>query len=198
MKPIITVLLICIALSGCTVFTQPTTGEVSMPKTVALMPFSFSPDKTVGQLAADQVALEMVSKGYDIIDRSLATAVVNESKFYGNGLNEENRKAFQNQNIPAVLFGNVNRFGCETAHSSSFFGGHIIKNRCSVSLTAKIAESSTGKLLWGITISDSAEGENMTPEELMISLIRKAGDNGTLPAFQPAKKAAEMPAPKTK
>ena len=198
MKPVIMTLMLCITLSGCAVFQNTPQNIITMPKTVGLMPFSSAPDKIVGQMAADRIALEMIANGYEIIDRSLTTSVVNETKFYSSGLNEEARKSFQAQNIPAILFGSVSKYGCETVNSTSFFGGHARKNRCTVSLAAKIAESSTGRLLWGLTISDSAEGESITAEGLMISLIQKAGSNGALPAPLPESKGPEISSPKSK
>lgn len=182
MKPVLMVLMLCSTLCGCAAFQQSAPSDISIPKTVGLMPFSTAAEKTVGQLAADRIALEMIAKGYDVIDRSLTTSVVNESKFYGSGLNEDARRAFQTQNIPAVLFGSINGYGCETVSTRTFFGSHVRKNRCTVSLTAKIAESSSGRLLWGLTLSDSAEGDKITAEELMTALISKAAGDGALPA----------------
>ena len=173
--------MLCIMLSGCASFQQASQSDISIPKTVGLMPFLSAPDKIVGLLAADRIAMEMIATGYNVIDSSLTLSVVNEAKFYNTGLNEETRKAFQAHNIPALLFGTINKYSCEMVPSTSFFGSLVRNNRCTVSLTAKIAECSTGRLLWGLTISESAEGEKITADELLTTLIQKAGSNGALP-----------------
>lgn len=181
MKRIICHIILCIPLAGCTLFRSPPDT-----RTVALMPFfSTASSKSIGQEAADRVALELVAKGYIVIDRSTATALVNEAKFYGSGLSDDMRNVLQSRNIAAVVFGSVNDFSCETIRSPSLVASLASnmdkKNRCTVSLTAKIADTTTGRLLWGVTINDTSEGVNLTAMELMKSLIRKADIKETLP-----------------
>ncbi|KAB0672378.1 hypothetical protein F6V30_07390 [Oryzomonas sagensis] len=181
MKRIICHIILCIPLAGCSLFRSPPDT-----RTVALMPFfSTASSKSIGQEAADRVALELVAKGYVVIDRSTATALVNETKFYGSGLSDDMRNALQSRNIAAVVFGSVNDFSCETIRSPSLVASLASnmdkKNRCTVSLTAKIADTTTGRLLWGVTINDTSEGVNLTAMELMKSLIRKADIKETLP-----------------
>ena len=172
-------------LASCSMFGSPDT------KTVALMPFfSSSPGKNIGQEAADRVALELVAKGYVVIDRSTTTSLINETRFYVSGLSDEMRSALRSHNIASVIFGSVNDFSCEAIRSqpliASLAGTIDKKNRCTVSLTAKIADTATGRLLWGVTINDTSEGENLTAMELMKSLIRKADIKGSLPKLMEA------------
>ena len=152
------------------------------------MPFFSSPTvpgKNIGQEAADRVALELVARGYVVIDRSTTTALVNEAKFYGSGLSDDMRSALQSHNISAVVFGSVDDFSCETIRSASLVASLASnmekKNRCTIALTAKIADTATGRLLWGVTINETSEGANLTAMELMKSLIRKADIKETLP-----------------
>ncbi|GFE60373.1 CsgG/HfaB family protein [Geobacter sp. AOG2] len=183
MKLIVCYMFLCISLTGCSLF-----RSIPETKTVALMPFFSSATntgKSIGQEAADRVALELVAKGYVVIDRSTTTALVNEAKFYGSGLSDDMRSALQSHNIAAVVFGSVNDFSCESIRSPSLVASLASnmdkKNRCTVSLTAKIADTATGRLLWGVTINDTSEGANLTAMELMKSLIRKADIKETLP-----------------
>ena len=63
-------------------------------------------------------------------------------------------------------------------------------------LTAKMVDLTSGRLLWGLTIKDSIEGENLTAGELMDSLMRQAHIAGTLPApAAETKETGKLPAP---
>ena len=183
MTRIIRHIILCIPLAGCSLFRVPPDT-----RTVALMPFYSSVStagKSIGQEAADRIALELVAKGYVVIDRSTTTALVNEAKFYGSGLNDDMRSALKAHKIAAVVFGSVDDFSCETIRLPSLVASLTSnldkKNRCTVSLTAKIAETASGRLLWGVTINDTSEEANLTAMELMKSLIRKADIKATLP-----------------
>jgi hypothetical protein len=179
---IILYIILCISLAGCALLRVP-----PETRTVALMPFYSSATaagKSIGQEAADRIALELVAKGYVVIDRSTTTALINEAKFYGSGLSDDMRSALQAHKIAAVVFGSVNDFSCETIRTPSMtsLASTMDKhNRCTVSLTAKIADTVSGRLLWGVTINDTLEGANLTAMELMKSLIRKADIKDTLP-----------------
>jgi len=184
MKRLLFAIFLCFQLSGCTMFKSPVDA-----KTVALMTFSSpSSSKNVGQEAADRVALELVAKGYVVIDRSITSSLVNEAKFYSSGLSDDMRRALQAHNISAFVFGSVNEYNCEVVRpnssSSNTFGSQGSsekKNLCTVSITAKIADTSIGRLLWGVTINETSEGVNLTALEVMKSLIRKADLSGSLP-----------------
>jgi len=212
MKRIIRLFFLWILLAGCSLpktppdktslsnilpdpssLTRPLSDIHSLPRTlsdtkpVALMPFysAATTSKYIGQEAADRVALELLAKGYFVIDRSTTTALVNEAKFYGSGLSDDMRNALQVHNIAAVVFGSVNDFSCETvrtlSQSASLINDMDKKNRCTVSLTAKITDTASGRLIWGVTLNDTSEGNNLTAIELMKSLIRKADMRETLP-----------------
>ncbi|MDD2273517.1 MAG: CsgG/HfaB family protein [Desulfuromonadaceae bacterium] len=181
MKLIIYPVILCITLSGCSLFsTQPD------PKKVALMPFYYStPGKSIGQEVADRVALELILNGYTVIDSSTTTALINEVKFYNLGLSDDMRAALKEHNIGAVVFGSVNDFACESIRTPSQTGSLVFnvdkKNRCTVSLTAKIADTATGRLLWGVTMNDTSEGADLTAMTLMKSLISKAEIRNSIP-----------------
>jgi hypothetical protein len=183
MKRILLTIICCVPLSGCSWFMTP-----AYTKTVALMPFvSSATQKSAGQEAADRLGMELLSKGYEVIDRSTATALVNETKFYNSGLSDEMRKTLQAHNIMSVFFGSVNEFSCEGKKSAAMTMGYGLtgngekSTRCTVSLTAKLADTANGRLLWGVNISDTAEGANLTATELMKSLIEKNNIAETVP-----------------
>lgn len=185
---------LCISLSGCAAYRQNSRIETNQLKTVAVLPFSSVSGGSAGQEAADQLALKLLANGYVVIDRSRTTAVVNETKFYGAGLNDEVRNALQAQNITAVAFGSVNAFGCEPKKDVTYAGKLVQKTRCTISLTAKIADTTTGRLLWGMTSTDSAESENLTAAELISPLLSKADFTGIIPASLVEKKDPATPA----
>lgn len=191
---IIFALSLCILLSGCAAYRQNSRFETNQLKTVAVLPFAYVSGGSAGQEAADQLALKLLASGYVVIDRSRTTAVVNETKFYGAGLNDEVRNALQAQNISSVAFGSVNVFGCEPKKDVTYSGKLVQKTRCTVSVTAKIADTTTGRLLWGMTSTDSAEAENLTAAELMSPLLNKANFTGISPAPLVEKKGPEAPA----
>jgi hypothetical protein len=181
MKTLLATILLCIPLSGCSWFMTP-----GYTKTIALMPFYAPvPVKNAGQEAADNLGMELLSKGYEVIDRSTTTALINEAKFYTSGLNDEMRKTLQSHNIMSVFFGSINDFSCETIRTSSMISGLAStpekSNRCTVSITAKIADTSSGRLLWGVSLKDTSEGVNLSATELMKSLIQKNNIGETLP-----------------
>jgi hypothetical protein len=191
---IILALSLCISLSGCAAYRQNSKYETTRLKTVAVLPFTSGSGGSAGQDAADQLALKLLANGYVVIDRSRTTAVVNETKFYGAGLNDEVRNALQAQDITAIAFGSVNGFGCEPKNDVTYSGKMVQKKRCIVSLTAKIADTTTGRLLWGMTSTDSAEAENLTASELMSFLLSKADFTGITPAPLIKKMDPEVPA----
>ena len=179
---LVAVSIIGMTLSGCPGKKQIVKTERPESKTVAVMPFSSASGGTAGQEAADWLALKLIEKGYVVIDRSRTTALINEKKFYEMGMTNEMRNALQDQQLAAMVFGQISEFNCQTAKHPAFFGNVVAKNRCTVSLTAKMADPATGKLLWGLILKDSAEGPNLTANELMRSLIREADIAGTLPS----------------
>lgn len=181
MKSFIFSVVFCLCTSGCAWFTSP-----GYTRTVAVMPFSASGGKFAGQEAADTLGMELLSRGFEVIDRSTTTALVNEGKFYSVGINDEMRQSLQAHNIMLVFFGTVNEFNCETSRNSSLMMQPLTatpekSSRCSVSVTAKMADTATGRLLWGVNLSDSSEGVNLTAAELMKNLIKKANLGETLP-----------------
>jgi len=173
---------LCITLTGCATYRQHSQCETPVSSTVALMPFSSIAKGATGQQAANWVALELVDKGYTVIDSSFTTTTVSEAKFYESGLSNEVRSAFLAKNITTLVFGNINEFTCQTIDYTTFYGGLNSKSRCTVSLAAKMVDIATGKLLWELILRDSAEDKNLTAGDLMKQLLIRTNIAGTLPA----------------
>jgi len=180
MKRVILSIMLCLPLPGCSWVAAP-----AYTKTVAVLPFSAAAGKSAGHEAADHLGIELLAKGYVVIDSSTTKALISEGKFYNSGINDDMRKALQARSITSVLFGSINDYGCEAVRSTALISGlpgSQEKNfRCSVSLTAKMADTATGRLLWGVTLADSSEGANLTAAELMKAMIRKARIGDSLP-----------------
>lgn len=179
MRLIITTLLPLLLLSGCSTYSG---------KNVALMPFSSLANKNAGQETSDRLAQELVAKGYVVIDRSITSNWVNEAAFYNSGLSEEMRQKLKSHNLAAVVYGNINDFKCDSINSSgSLYSKSLV--RCTVSVTAKMTDLVTGRLLWGMTMNDTDEGENLTAMRLMNSMLQKANILAALP--DPTGKSAQ-------
>lgn len=164
MRLMITTFLLLFLLSGCSAYSS---------KNVALMPFSSPVNKNVGQETSDRLAQELVAKGYVVIDRSITSNWVNEASFYSSGLSDEMRQKLKAHNLAAVVYGNINDFRCDSINSSgSLYSKSLV--RCTVSVTAKMTDLVTGRLLWGMTMNDTDEGENLTAMGLMNTMIQKA------------------------
>jgi len=196
MRLAIFALFLCIALGGCATYKQHSQCESPASRTVALMPFSSIAKGVSGQQAANWVALEFIEKGYTVIDSSFTTTTVSEAKFYESGLSNEVRSAFLAKNITTLVFGNINEFTCQIIDYTNFYGGMNSKNRCTVSLAAKMVDIATGKLLWELILRDSAEDKNLTAEDLMKQLIVRTNISGTLPAPAVASKELSKEPPK--
>ena len=197
MKCVLSALVLAIALSGCTGARHATKDGTPVAKTVAVMPFSSVSGGAVGEEVADWLALKLMENGYVVIDRSRTTSVVSEKKFYEAGLNDDVRTLLQAQKLTAVVYGSITEFGCETRKAPALSGTIVPKNYCNISVTAKMAETATGKLLWGLMLKDSAAAPNLTAEQLMRSLMERTDIASSLPAvgveaLEPEIKAAPV------
>lgn len=165
MRLVMCALLLCISLLGCASFQKYPQIEPPVARTVALMPFSSVVKGPMGQQAANWVAQKLIINGYTVIDSSFTTTVASQDKFYDYGLNDEVRSALLAKNLTTLVFGSVNAFSCTPVLYSPD------TNRCTVSVTAKMVEVATGRLLWELILSDSAEGKGLTAYDLMKPLI---------------------------
>jgi len=165
MRLVMCALVLCISLPGCASFQKYPQIEPPIARTVALMPFSSVVKGALGQQAANWVAQKLILNGYTVIDSSFTTTVVSEAKFYDYGLNDEVRNALLAKNLTTLVFGSVNEFSCETVPFTRD------TNRCTVSVTTKMVEVATGRLLWELILSDSATGTDLTAYDLIKPLI---------------------------
>jgi hypothetical protein len=193
MKLAMFALFLCMSLVGCATYQKYPQSVPSVSRTVALMPFSSVVKGTIGQQAANWVAEKLMEKGYIVIDSSFTTTTVSEAIFYESGLTDEVRRNLLAKNLTTLVFGSVNAFSCDPVRYSNFLGTPADKNRCTVSLTAKMVDTATGRLLWELILADSAEVKGLTAFDLMKPLI-SANISATLPL--PAAEGKE-PANKT-
>lgn len=162
-------LFLLMLLVGCAAPPKRLQVEHPVPRTVALMPFSSKGG--VGQQAANWVAQQLIENGYTVIDSSFTTAAVSEAKFYDAGLSDEVRSALLAKNLTTLVFGSVNAFSCDFVRYSNLLGTPVDKNRCTVSITAKMVETATGKLLWELMQTYSEEGRGITALDVMKPLV---------------------------
>ena len=203
MKISLLALLLCLPLAGCTTTQIVHIPEAPASRTIALMPFHSPGKELLGQQAANWTAQKLIENGYLVIDSSYTTTAVSAKRFYELGLNDEVRSALLARNLTTVVFGSVNVFTCEPVRLENFFGVISEKNRCTVSVTAKMIDTATGKLLWELMLSDSAEGKGLTAFDLVKPMIT-TNLSATLPlplptvtitTGKPNSPAAEPPVP---
>lgn len=185
-------LFLVILLVGCAAPPKRLQVEHTVPRTVALMPFLSKGG--IGQQAANWMAQQLIQNGYIVLDTSFTTAVVNEAKFYDNGLTDEVRNALLAKNMTTLVFGSVNASSCEFVRSLNLLGSPADKNRCTVSITAKMVDTATGKLIWEFMQTHSEEGKGLTPLDVMKPLIIN-NISATLPLPTPSPTAAEVKPP---
>lgn len=179
--------------AGCAAPPKRLQVEHMVPRTVALMPFSSK--GALGQQAANWVAQQLIENGYIVIDSSFTTAAVSEAKFYEAGLTDEVRSALLAKNLTTLVFGSVNAFSCDFVRYSNILGTPVDKNRCTVSITAKMVDTASGKLLWELMQAYSEEGRGITALDVMKPLVI-TNISATLPLPSPgaeAKGAAKKP-----
>lgn len=188
-------LLIAIAAAGCASHQKPGLGAEQAAGTVAVIPFSSPSSPIAGQETADAFALKLLKKGYMVLDRTRTATILDEKKFYETGFTDEMGSRLRDQQVNALLYGQVSEFSCNSRQRSLFFGNATPQNRCSVAVSVKMADAATGKLLWGMMLKDTAEGENLTALDLLRSMIGKSDSGETIPLAKALALPAASPAP---
>jgi len=192
MRFTISALFLVILLAGCAAPPKSLQVEHTVPRTVALMPFLSKGG--IGQQAANWVAQQLIQNGYIVVDSSFTTAAVSEAKFYDVGLSDEVRSALLAKNLTTLVFGNVNASSCEFVRSLNLLNNPVDKNRCTVSITAKMVDTATGKLIWEFMQTYSDEGKGLTALDVMKPLII-TNISTTLPLPLPSPAATEVKPP---
>jgi curli biogenesis system outer membrane secretion channel CsgG len=149
--------------------------DFSKYKKVAVIKFDCR-ESTVGQEVSDRIALSFMKKGYNVIERSQLTSVIDENSIMAAGLTEINRSALQLGGIEAVVVGSVTRYDCEQSKFAVFTGGTAIaatRNLCHASISIKMLNIQNGEVLWAGQGSHSLKGKNMTAGSVLQKLIEK-------------------------
>jgi len=128
---------------------------------IAVMRFA-SADIGIGQEISDTIALQMMQKGYDVMERSQLQAVIDETAFVSSGFTDNKQKdILMMKGINVLMVGSVSRYSCQqstmiipTLHGP--IGAPI--SICTVSLSAKILDVRNGDILWAVQASHSNRG----------------------------------------
>jgi len=168
--------LILLIVSGCAtadVYKKPGI-DFSKYSKIAVVGFSCLPNPTVGQEVADIVALEFLKKGYDVIERSQLSSILQEEKLKQTGLTEEAKSKLRLSGICAIVTGSVSRYDCRPSRTILPFMGTFIPmntSDCHASLSLKMLCVQTGQVIWAANGSHSENAANMTANKVLRQVI---------------------------
>jgi len=169
-------LLILLIVSGCAtadVYKKPGV-DFSKYSKIAIVEFSCLPNQTVGQEVADIVALEFLKKGYNVIERSQLSYILQEEKLKLVGLTEETKSKLRLSGICAIITGSVSRYDCRPSRTIiPFMGTYIPMNTsdCHASLSLKMLDVQTGQVIWAANGSHSCNDVGTTANKILRQVI---------------------------
>jgi curli biogenesis system outer membrane secretion channel CsgG len=169
-------LLILLIVSACAtadVYKRPGVDFSNYSK-IAVVGFSCLPNPTVGQEVADIVALEFLKKGYNVIERSQLSHILQEEKLKLVGLTEETKSVLRLSGICAIITGSVSRYDCRPVQSILPFMGTFIPwntSDCHASLSLKMLDVKTGQVIWAANGSHSENEARMTASKILRKVI---------------------------
>ena len=132
-------------------------------------------DPTIGQEVADNIALEFLKKGYDVIERSQLESIINEEKLRQYGLTDSARFKLHTSGINAIVVGSVTSYKCIPRKAPMIYMGRLYgvvdTNSCTASLSCKMLDIMTSKLVWTANGSHSASAMGMTANKVLQQVI---------------------------
>ncbi len=179
-KSFLNLLLIAILfITGCAApqiltHTKPGT-DFSHYRKIAVITLA-SNNQSLGQEVSDSIALSLMKRGFDIVERSQLKAVIDENVIMDAGLTEKDRSALRLKGVDIIIVGSVTRYDCEQSRfivPSAYgpIGGST--NLCHASMSFKMVNVQNGDVLWAGQGSHSLKGGSMTAGKVLQRILRE-------------------------
>jgi curli biogenesis system outer membrane secretion channel CsgG len=171
------ILLTFVLLSACTASVQSYKRpgvRFSDYKRIAVVRFDCS-DYGAGQEVADTFGLELMRRGFNVIERSQLRAVINEEALVQSGLIESAKAALKVSGVDSIVVGSISSYNCRPG---TIVAGSLVlsTNNCHVSLSMKMLDVQTGDILWAANGAHSQNDVNMTANKVLKAVIEALAD----------------------
>ena len=174
--PFIFVATICIA--GCVNMNSPQTDTTSRTnvalvkyKRIAVIKFHNPRNEESGQEAADILSLGFLKQGFNVVGSSQITSLIDQDEVNETGFTPENRAKLKTDGVDGIVSGTINEYFCSLSDMTPLYVKKEGKNRCSVTVTAKLLDLETGEIVWGTTVSDVQEGKWVTEDSVLRAIM---------------------------
>jgi len=137
---------------------------------IAVVKFNTTKHPESGQEAADLMAGAFLKKGFDVIELNQILSPSEQDKIYYTGLTAEVKTKLKNFGVNDVILGTINEYGCSTVSYDLFY---YYKHSCRATFSVKMIDLVSGEILWGLSISDEKDGDNLTADIVLRSMIRE-------------------------
>ena len=147
--------------------------DSSKYRRIAILKFT-SDNAGIGQEVSDYFAIQMMKKGYDVVERSQLKGIIDEATLVGAGLTDSQKAPLLLSGITSLLVGSVSQYNCEQSGSlipTTLGHVRVNKNLCHVSLSLKALDVKTGNILWAAQCSDSDKGRHATAAKVLSNMI---------------------------
>jgi hypothetical protein len=142
-------------------------------KKIAVMKFKNTDHPASGQEAADLMAMAFLKNGFDLIEINQILSPSEQDKIYQTGLTAEVKTNLKNFEVDAVILGTINEYYCSNVSSFILNLFNSYRHSCRVTFSVKMIDLISGEILWGLSISDEQDGDNLKAEIVLRSMIRE-------------------------
>ena len=142
-------------------------------KKIAVVRFDCS-NYGAGQEVADNMGLEFIKKGFNVIERSQLRAVINEEALVQSVLIESAKSALNVSGVDAIVVGSISMYDCRPDKAVIFLMGSpfvMNTNNCQASLSMKMLDVKTGDILWAANGSHAVNAVSMTANKVLKIVI---------------------------
>jgi curli biogenesis system outer membrane secretion channel CsgG len=154
------------------IHTKPGT-DFSQYRKVAVITLA-SNDQSLGQEVSDLIALTLMTRGFDVAERSQLRAIIDENVLIHSGLTDKDRSALRLEGVDIIIVGSVTRYDCEqSGYMIPTVHGPIAgsTNRCHASMSFKMVNVQNGDVLWAGQGSHSLKGGSMTAGKVLQRIL---------------------------
>ena len=140
---------------------------------IAVVKFNNTEHSASGQEASDLMAMAFLKKGFDVIEINQILSPSEQDKIYYTGLTAEVKTKLKNFGVNDVILGTINEYDCSTVSSDILNLFNYNKHSCRVTFSVKMIDLISGEVLWGLSISDEKDGDNLNADIVLRSMIRE-------------------------